>query len=160
MENAADALKMAFAMFVFIIALTLALSLVAKAKNTSDTVLLYSDKTIYQELTTGDYKNEAGRKVGVETVISTLYKMDAEQLTVIIKGKGNTYNFQPATSKSDIEEFIKTNLTTEKTYTEQVIRLTTSGSYRKARDGTKIKIADEGDTSAGSTTILVVYREI
>lgn len=45
MENATDALKMSFAVFVFIIALSIVFSLISQAKETADAVLFYSDKT-------------------------------------------------------------------------------------------------------------------
>lgn len=64
MENAADALKMAFAVFVFIIALSIVFSLIGNVKETADTVLYYADKTNYYEWETGDLKerkNSRGR---------------------------------------------------------------------------------------------------
>ena len=54
MENATDALKMAFAVFVFIIALSIVFSLISQAKETADTVLFYSDKTNYYDWETGN----------------------------------------------------------------------------------------------------------
>ena len=49
MENATDALKIAFAIFVFVIAITLTFSLISQAKSTSDYVLSYSDRTNFYE---------------------------------------------------------------------------------------------------------------
>lgn len=54
MENTTDALKMAFAIFVFIIALSIVFSLIGKVKETADSILFYSDKTNYYEWDTGD----------------------------------------------------------------------------------------------------------
>ena len=54
MENASDALKMAFAIFVFVIALTIVFSLITKVKETADAILLNSDKTNYYEWETGN----------------------------------------------------------------------------------------------------------
>ena len=70
MENATDALKMAFAVFVFVIALSTVFSLMTKTKEVADTVLWYSDKTNYYDLT--DEKTDEGRIVGEDTVISAL----------------------------------------------------------------------------------------
>lgn len=53
MENAADALKMAFGVLVFIVALTVLFFQLSQIKQTADTVLLYSDKTNYYEWETG-----------------------------------------------------------------------------------------------------------
>lgn len=45
MENVTDALKMAFAIFIFIFALSLAFSTITKAKEVADIVLWANDKT-------------------------------------------------------------------------------------------------------------------
>ena len=60
MENAADALKMAFAIFVFIVALSIVFSLIGKVKETADAVLANSDKTNYYQYAYG--KNVKERK--------------------------------------------------------------------------------------------------
>lgn len=57
MENASDALKMAFAIFVFVIALTIVFSLISKVKETADAILLNSDKTNYYEWETGNLED-------------------------------------------------------------------------------------------------------
>lgn len=54
MENASDALKMAFAVFVFIIALTMVFSLISKVKETADAILLNSDRITYMEAMEGN----------------------------------------------------------------------------------------------------------
>lgn len=46
MENAVDALKIAFGVLVFVIALTVAFALLSQAKATSDIMLFASDKQI------------------------------------------------------------------------------------------------------------------
>lgn len=58
MENAADALKMAFAIFVFIVALSIVFSLIGKVKETADAVLANSDKTNYYAHTYGENVKE------------------------------------------------------------------------------------------------------
>lgn len=164
MENASDALKMAFAMLVFIIALSAALALITRARNTSDAVLLYSDKTIYQEPTayTG-VLNDGARIVGIETVISTLYELKRTKFNVCIDDiSGNHYELSSATSLETLQDYIidlkKNYNNTNAKFTERVVRVTTSGKYKTLQDGTKIKIADEGDTSAGSTSIYIIYK--
>lgn len=54
MENASDALKMAFAVFVFIIALSIVFSLISQVKETADAILFASDKTTYYDWIEGD----------------------------------------------------------------------------------------------------------
>ena len=86
--------------------------------------------------------------------------MSDEQINVTIKGKTGTVSLTSTSGNDAINTYINNNLTTGKKFTEQVVRVTTSGSYLKARNGTKIKIADDGDTSAGNTTTYVIYKEI
>ena len=56
MENASDALKMAFACLVFVIALTSTFSLISRIKETADKILFYSDKMNYYEWVKGNSK--------------------------------------------------------------------------------------------------------
>lgn len=65
MENVSDALKMAFAIFVFIIALSMVFFLLTEVKTTADSILFASDKTNYFEWETGSLEN--GRIVGIDT---------------------------------------------------------------------------------------------
>lgn len=89
MENAVDALKMAFAIIVFVICLSLIMVMFTKAKETSDIVLQSSDITEYMEYTEsneiigGISANGEERIVGLETIIPTLYKYYKENYTVI-----------------------------------------------------------------------------
>ena len=86
MENAADALLMAFAVLVFVIALALAFSSLAQAKSTADVVLFFSDKTNFQELEEPDTVNYANgaRTVEIDTVIATIERCIKEKFTVYI----------------------------------------------------------------------------
>lgn len=56
MENAADALKTTFAIFVFIIALSIAFSLISDIKQTADVILYEADETSYYDWLEGDLK--------------------------------------------------------------------------------------------------------
>ena len=49
MENAAEALKMAFYVIVFVLALSISISTFSKAKETSDIVLALADNARYYE---------------------------------------------------------------------------------------------------------------
>ena len=76
MENAAEALKLAFAVLVFVMAVSVTVGLFSQARETSEIVLQYSDVTSYydyQDYTKKDrvYEN---RIVGLETIMPTLYK--------------------------------------------------------------------------------------
>lgn len=156
MENASDALKIAFAVFVFIIALSIVFSLITKIKNTADTVLWYSDKTNYYSWT--DEKIDDGRIVGEDTVISSLYTQVDEKLFIQIDDGSNTEIFEPSLLTEDVskrQKYINEKLNTgTNTYKENVIEITTSGVYRTAEDGTKIII------QPGTTRTYVIYKKI
>ncbi len=89
MENAVDALKIAFAVLVFVIAFTVILTMFTQARETSDVVLQSSDITEYMTYT--DQSQILGgitltgeeRIVGLETIIPTLYKYYKENYTVV-----------------------------------------------------------------------------
>lgn len=94
MENVADALKIAFGILVFVIAITMLFMMVSKAKSTADVVLYYSDNTNFHEHTNSSATN---RTVGISEVVATLYRYYNESVAVtVILEKGNpdkTYNF-------------------------------------------------------------------
>ena len=91
MENAVDALKIAFAVFVFTMALSLAMYMFSEAKATGDIVLARSDVTGYMDYTELEDIQEGvtvigtDRVVGLETIIPTLYKYYKENYTVIFR---------------------------------------------------------------------------
>ena len=94
MENAADALKIAFGIFVFVIAITMLFMMVSKAKSTSDVVLYYTDNTNFHEHTDSSGTN---RTVGISDVVATLYRYYNESVAVtVVLERGNPkkiYNF-------------------------------------------------------------------
>ena len=89
MDNAIEALKMAFAVFVFVIALTISMSALSQAKIVSDEVFYMADKTNFYEYTSDDEEkikeNSEGRIVSMETIIPTLYRYYKENFKVTIK---------------------------------------------------------------------------
>ena len=92
MENAVEALKMAFAVLLLVLALSLSIAFFSKARSTAEAVLQSSDKTVYYDYTKYDLPEDpsGNRIVGYETIIPTLYKYDKERYKVTFK-KGN-YN--------------------------------------------------------------------
>lgn len=90
MENAADALKIAFAIFVFVVAITITFSMISQAKSTADYVLFYSDKTNFYEHLNSKEKN---RVVSVSEVVSALHRYEKESIGVIVKLGADTYTF-------------------------------------------------------------------
>lgn len=90
MENAVDALKMAFAVIVFVMALSISINMFTNARETADIVLHSSDITEYmqyQEVIQGT----ENRIVGMETIVPTLYKYYKENYTVIFRDKNSEY---------------------------------------------------------------------
>lgn len=85
MENAVDALKIAFAVMVFVIALTVSINAFNKVKATADIVLYSSDETNYYEYTQIAGKAAENRIVGMETIIPTLYKYYKENYTIVFR---------------------------------------------------------------------------
>ena len=86
MENAVDALKVAFSVFVFSIALALSFSVVGQARATSDMILSSKDKTSdYEYIANNDINaNNKERIVGFETILPAIYRYAEEQYAVTI----------------------------------------------------------------------------
>ena len=85
MENAVDALKIAFGVLVFAIALTLTFSVVGQARHTSEVIFKLNDKTQYYEYTTADdYNAQEDRIVSLETILPTIHRYAKEQYAVTI----------------------------------------------------------------------------
>ena len=94
MENAVDALKIAFALFVFIMALSITIFMFNMAKETGDIVLASSDVTAFMEYkekdSIGTIVKDGDRIVGLETIIPTLYKYYKERYTVVFMNANGT----------------------------------------------------------------------
>ena len=94
MENAVDALKIAFALFVFIMALSSTIFMYNMAKETGDIVLASSDVTAFMEYKkqdpAGTIVKDGDRIVGLETIIPTLYKYYKERYTVVFMNANGT----------------------------------------------------------------------
>lgn len=93
MENAVEAIKIAFAVFVFTMALSLSMVMFTQAKQTSDVVLKASDVTEYMEYIESSSDSIGSRVVGLETIIPTLYNYYRENYTVIFVD--SNYDFMP-----------------------------------------------------------------
>lgn len=88
MENASDAILMAGAILIFVLAITVAMTVFSQARTTVDSVLEMSDTANYYEyLGTEDSNGIKNREVGLETIIPTLYKYYKENYTVVFLNK-------------------------------------------------------------------------
>ena len=92
MENAVDAIKIAFAVFIFTLALALAFLVVGQAKATSDIVLAMTDKTNdYEYVSISDNNSQNNERiVGFETILPVIYRYAKEQYAVTIVKKDGT----------------------------------------------------------------------
>lgn len=115
MENAEKAVMMAFAVFVLVIALSLAIYMFSEVTVTSEQLAFYSDSTIYYDnveideaasdvYTDEDIKNGTVRIVSTETIIPTLYRYYKENFCVKI------YGADDGTGKRDLIQIFDVNL--------------------------------------------------
>ena len=158
MENAADALKIAFAIFVFVLAITVTFGVISQAKSTADTVLYYSDDTNFYEHLRAKDRN---RIVSVSEVISTLYRYYKESLCVTVDLNGNSTTFDLNNSsatitsiESNIAEYVEDNLLElgdDAKFTEEFVEVPISGIYDQGADGSEITI------SSGGNKVYVTY---
>ena len=87
MENAADALKMAAAVLIFVLAISIAILSFGQVRQTADTVLNYKDRET--EYIDGNYYYKASgteKSVSLETVIPTVFRVYLENYKVVFEG--------------------------------------------------------------------------
>jgi len=95
MDDAVQALTMAFAVIVFVFALSISMMLIGQARETAEILVEYSDLTAFYDNiqldsdsgTTGT--TETTRIVGLDTVIPTLYRYYKENFCVKIYDEDN-----------------------------------------------------------------------
>lgn len=161
MENAVDALKIAAAVLVFVIALTIAFALLSQAKATSDIMLFASDKTNYYTYS-NKAENTEGRIVGADVVISSLYRYYKESVVVRIVEGDNTTEFNTETDgglsqkerKKRVNEWIKdpkNDLTGD--FLETFDEVKKSGEYIVEDDGSELTV------QSGQTSIYITYKK-
>ena len=161
MENAVDALKIAAAVLVFVIALTIAFALLSQAKATSDIMLFASDKTNYYTYS-NEAENKAGRIVGADVVISSLYRYYKESVVVRIVEGTNITEFNTETDgglsqrerKKRVNDWIEKNSSTlNGTFLETFDEVKKSGEYIVEDDGSEITV------QSGQTSIYITYTK-
>lgn len=161
MENAIDALKMAFAVLIFLVALAMTFSSISQVKETANIVFHYNDKTeFYDKLQLNDSIEE--RLVKIDTIISTLYKVSKESIAVrIIIDENNpneNFDFDLQTKsltqiENDINTFKKKYLSKEDLYKESFSEVVLSGTYETA-DGDTLTIVP------GDKKLYITYKKI
>lgn len=99
MENATDALKMAGAVLLFVMALSICIVSFSQAREATDLLLEYRDKdNEYNTFGYVSYTDEYGqpiyeRTVGLETVIPTIYRAYKENFKIVFDFKDGTENY-------------------------------------------------------------------
>lgn len=87
MENVADALKMAGAVLIFVLALSIIIFYFGEVRQTSDTILAYKDReTVYID---GDiYYKTSGteRTVHLETIMPSIFRAYLENYKIVFEG--------------------------------------------------------------------------
>ena len=81
MENAAEALKMAAAVLIFVLALSISINSFSEVRQTSQTILNYRDREY--ETTYVEDNGSTERLVGAETIIPSIYKIYQENYKII-----------------------------------------------------------------------------
>lgn len=124
MEDAAEALKMAFAVFAFIMAAGIAIVMFNQSKEVADIVINSNDRTYLEAYTESDINNtDHGRIVGVETVVPTLYRYYKEKYSVAMLEKDGT----KLNALFDLE--------TERKHYNRTENFEDSDSYTKTQNG-------------------------
>lgn len=165
MENAVDALKIAAAVLVFVIALTIAFALLSQAKATSDIMLFASDKTNYYTYSK-DADDAEGRIVGADVVISSLYRYYKESVVVrvydsngrlIDNGDFNTETDKGLSQKErkkKVNEWIEKNRgKLDGKFLETFDEVKKSGEYIVEDDGSELTV------KSGQTSIYITYTK-
>ena len=138
MENAVDALKIAFGILVFVIAITVSFTLFSQAKSTSDIVLYSSDKTNYYTYQDSNLEPE----VGIDTVISELNRyakgdlikiefFEEDGVTPLVDGIEDKFDYTEPNKQMKVKNFVESYLlsTTYNYKDQQFIERFKEGTY-------------------------------
>lgn len=80
MENAIDALKMAAAVLVFVLALSISINAFGEVRRTSQTILEYQDREY--DYTYVEENGDTERRVGVETIVPAIHRAYKENYKI------------------------------------------------------------------------------
>ena len=88
MENAVEALKIAFAVMMFVVALTLSISSFSQARSAASSIINMSDRET--EYTYVKPSSDFTRTVGVETIVTSMYRAYEENIEIYFFKNDNT----------------------------------------------------------------------
>lgn len=90
MENAAEALKMAGAVMIFVLALSVIIFSFGQARQSADTILDYRDReTAYIDAQDYYEISSTERELGLETIIPSIFRAYLENYKIVFDGLGN-----------------------------------------------------------------------
>lgn len=147
MENAANALKIAFAIIMLVLAITATFSIISQAKETADAVFFASDETNFYDMSSmTKYNNSDQRVVYKDTVVSTLYRLYDESLCVTIIEKADpadqkVFNSNDYKTKKDAYNAISAycvSISDGAKFEELHQEIKISGIYQYADDGSEL----------------------
>ena len=117
MEDAVDALKLAFSVFVFILGLSIVFNMFTQAREVSDYVLEHTDNTYFAKYVDANDSDLNGRTVGIETIIPTLYRYYKEKFSIDVvvdspkEDSSGKYNGNNEKFDEEIERIVYNNAT-------------------------------------------------
>lgn len=173
MENAVEALKMAFAVFVFVFAISLTLNSFTKAKDAADAILYHTDKTNYY-LYVDSLNQEKGREVTKDAITASLFRKQSDTYIIVNISSTEKYIFNytgiVTEVKNGVETKVDTNEYTQANYIidfvnkklqdsyvfyENIVEVTNKsdgkGEYVIGDDGTKLQVIQ------GANKVIVTY---
>ncbi len=117
MENAVDALKMAGAVLLFVLAISVAIVSFGQAREAADTILDYKDReTVYIDGNLYYKTTGTERTVGLETIIPTIYRAYIENYKIVFEGLNEPIYTLKLSGNTDIKKYtidLETKTTTD-----------------------------------------------
>ncbi len=139
MENAAEALKMAGAVLLFVLALSIIILSFGQARQSADTIIDYKDReTFYID---SDYYYQGSgteREVGLETIIPSIFRAYLENYKIVFENLPNpiykikvSYQNEDGTTSSDELEKTTLDLETKKNTQYENVSLANNDQKRE-----------------------------
>ena len=117
MENAVDALKMAGAVLLFVLAISVAIVSFGQAREAADTILDYKDReTVYIDGNLYYKTTGTERTVGLETIIPTIYRAYIENYKIVFEGLNEPIYTLKLSGNTEIKKYtidLETKTTTD-----------------------------------------------
>lgn len=111
MENAADALQMAAAVLIFVLALTIAINSFGQAREVAQVVLDYNDREY--ESTYVENNGSTRRIVGLESIIPSIFKAYRENYRIVFENMpSDFYLYEMKNQDGDFEKITEIDMET------------------------------------------------